>query len=147
MKSMILGALAALAGQAAVAQQVPVTAPDPAKNEVLIYIYRGFGYPMDAAFAVDTAKVVTLASRQCTVFKAPGGRHNLVQTWLGEDTDHSVDWKPGRTYFYEFSADWTLALPTDVSLDEVGIETASKPLQTCRGIPAGNLNKIDGATP
>ena len=175
---MISATLAVLAALGAAPEtQAPLTAPDPARDEVLVYIYRSNGYARASDFLVDDTRVASLFAKECTVFKATAGHRRLTQKWWNagilenrpliplpferrhkkgdhdvfQIIDKPVEWMPGRTYYYRFESFGAINVngPTEITYDlnEVSAQTAAGPIHTCGYKAPVNLDKINGGAP
>ncbi|MFZ6755608.1 DUF2846 domain-containing protein [Undibacterium sp. Ji50W] len=86
-------------------------AAQPAKNEVLIYVYRPdapFFGGIQSHFYVDGTKVASLNKEGYTAFYLPPGTHVFKQHWSGMDNakdtiQFPIELEPGETRYYRLT--------------------------------------------
>lgn len=88
-----------------------MAAPQPSKNEALIYIYRPdapFYGAIQSHFYVDDNKVVSLNKEGYSAFYLPYGAHIFKQHWTGMDNaketiQFPASLEPGETRYYRLT--------------------------------------------
>ena len=124
MKPLLLSILVLLLSGCAAIGSPYTPAPSPPENQSLVYIYRHNNFALgarDAYFYIDEINIADLSRNGYTWFYAPAGKHVLEQKWpidvsMFSKLETSVNWEPGKTYYYQFFTTTGDALPGHITL-------------------------------